>query len=136
MIFYLFIYFLQGGISIRKYHVSVYFLRRITPLSYSFQGKNTMFSGKKYRLSRWYKKNHVPAQSFLKRPYFQNIWSKYHISVYFFFLRNTIFNFSSGSNIIFSEKKIFPDNCNQEICRITIFKYLFCIKHFSPLKLH
>ena len=53
-------------------------------LSLSAQGRNIMFWGEKYNLSRQYKKDHIPACDFLKRPSFQNIWKKYHISVYFF----------------------------------------------------
>ena len=42
---------------------------------------------------------------------FSNIWTKYHISVYFF-LRKIIFHFPPGGKIIFSEKRniIFLDN--------------------------
>ena len=52
----------------------------------------------------------MPARSFSKRPSFQNIWRKYHISVYF--LRKIILHFPSGGKIIFSGKRniIFPDN--------------------------
>ena len=44
------------NISKRKYHVSYYFLRKATALSFSVQGKNTMFPGKKYHLSSSTKK--------------------------------------------------------------------------------
>ena len=71
------------------------------------------FRGKKYHLSRYYKKDHVSVRSSLKIPSFQNIWSKYHISVllffffffFFFFLRKIIFHFPSRGKIIFSGKR-------------------------------
>ena len=46
--------------------------------------KISCFRGKKIHLSRWYKKNHVPAWPLLEKPSFQKVWRKYHISVHFF----------------------------------------------------
>ena len=62
------------------------------------------FWEKKYHHSRWCKKDHVPARSFLKRQSFQNIWRKYHISVYFFWER-PYFIFRQGVRSYFREKE-------------------------------
>ena len=45
---FIFVWVAEGvwNISNRKYHVSVYFLRKVIPLSFSVQGKNAMLVGR------------------------------------------------------------------------------------------
>ena len=52
--------------------------------------KNHIFWKKKYHLSSWYKKGHIPVQLF-RKTIFSEIWRIYHISIYF--LRKITFHF-------------------------------------------
>ena len=95
----------------RKYHISMYFLRKIIfhfrskeKLLY-FPGKNTIFPDNT--------RNIIFQCNFLllERPYFRGIYRKYYISTYFFWERSS-FIFRLKNKIIFSGKRniIFPDN--------------------------
>ena len=64
----------------RKYHLSNFFFRKIIFLI--LPKEKTYFLLKRYHLSRQYKKDHIPAWSFLERPSFWGIWRKHHISMY------------------------------------------------------
>ena len=91
------------NISSRKNHVSVYFLGRVIPLSFSDQGKNTTFPGSTRKiLSR--------RGPFWKDHLFRTI--EENIIFPCTFLRKIIFHFPSRGKIIFSGKRniIFPDN--------------------------
>ena len=74
-----------------------------TKFPFSAIEKLSYIREKKCNLFWWYKKNHIPVQFFLERPSFENIWRKYHISMYF--LRNSSFIFRLKSKIIFSGKR-------------------------------
>ena len=56
IVFFFFLARRRGTYQKNKNHVSYYFLRKATALSFSVQGKNTMFPGKKYHLSSSTKK--------------------------------------------------------------------------------
>ena len=56
IVFFFFLARWRGTYKKKKNHVSYYFLRKATALSFSVQGKNTMFPGKKYHLSSSTKK--------------------------------------------------------------------------------
>ena len=88
----------------RKYHISMYFLRKIIfhfpskeELLY-FREKNTIFPDNT--------RNIIFQCNFLllERPYFRGIYRKYHISMYFFWERLS-FIFRLKNKIIFSGKK-------------------------------
>ena len=88
--------------------------------------------GKKYHLSRLYKKDHVPALPFLEKPSFQRVWRKYHISMYL--LRKITFIFCLRCKIIYSGKRIitFPDNISDSMFQCNFFgKTIFWVRCFS-----
>ena len=124
------IFFRRGAwnISNRKYHASAYFLRRFIPLSFSAQGKNTMFLGKKIPPFQIVQERSCPGAILLEKTIFSEHLKK--ISYFcVFFLRKTIFYFSSGGKIIFSGKRnvIFPDNTR----KIKFQRYFFGKTIFS-----
>ena len=88
-------------ISNTKYHVSVYFLRKVISLIFRLGKKNIVFSGKKYQLSRQYKKDDVPARSSLE------IISEHSKKISYFpvFFGKIIFHFPSRGKIIFLGEK-------------------------------
>ena len=106
-------FFRKGAwnISNRKYHVSVYFLRRVIPPSFSVQGKNTMLQGKKILSFQIVQKRSCPGTILIEK----TIFSEHLMKIsYFcvFFLRKIIFHFPFGGKIIFLGNRniIFPDN--------------------------
>ena len=125
----------------RKYHISMYFLRKII-FNFSSKRKISYFPGKKYHLSRCHKKAHIQARLFLEMLSFRAIWRKYHISMYFF--EKYHFHFSSkNKDHIFGKKKyhlswsyssaIFlerPSFQNTWKKKIWIFlQWVFCVNH-------
>ena len=99
----------------------MYFLRKVTSHFLPKEKKN-VFDKKKYHLSRWYRKGHVPAWPCLRRPSFQKVWRKYHISVYRFWER-LAFIFRLRCKIIFFGKRniVFPDNTRKIIFQRDFF---------------
>ena len=110
--------FVTTGV-LRKYHIFMYFLRKVIS-HFLPKEKISCFREKKYHLSRKYKRDHVQARPFLKRPSFQKVWRKYPITVNFFWERSS-FIFHLMCKIIFSRKRIsaFPiiqeRSCSSEI---------------------
>ena len=73
-------------------------------LSFFVQRNNIMFSGEKMLTFQGRQERSYPSTIFLKRPSFQNIWRKYHISMYFFRQRSS-FIFRLKNKMIFSGEK-------------------------------
>ena len=102
----------------RKNHISMYFLRKII---FHFL-PNILFSGKKIPSFQIIEERSYSITIFLKRPSFQNIWRKYHISMYFF--REILsFIFRLKNKIIFSGKRniVFPDNTRKILFQCDFF---------------
>ena len=104
----------------RKYHIAMYFLRRII-FHFPSKEKISFFRGNKPSFQIIQEISYC-RQIFLKRPSFQNIWRKYHISMYFFRERSS-FIFCLKNKIIFSGKRniIFPDNTRKIIFQCSFF---------------
>ena len=121
-------FFQQGGVEHIKQKISCFrvFLEKGHRSLVFRPGKKYHVSGEKIAPFQQYKKDHIPARSILKRPSFQNIWSKYLISVYLF-LRKIIFHFPSAGKIIFSGKRkiIIPDNTGKIESQRNFFKTIF-----------
>ena len=89
----------------RKYHISMYFLRKIV-FHFPFKEKRWYFrEKKKCNLFRYYKKDHIQVWFFFERPTFQNIWRKHYISMYLFWERSS-FLFHLKNKSYFREKEI------------------------------
>ena len=99
----------------RKYNIAMYFLRRII-FHFPSKEKISFFRGTKPSF-QIIQEISYSRQIFLKRPSFQNIWRKYHISMYFVFWERSSFVFRPGSTIKFPGKIniIFPDNTRRII---------------------
>ena len=104
----------------RKYNIAMYFLRRII-FHFPSKEKISFFRGTKPSF-QIIQEISYSRQIFLKRPSFQNIWRKYHISMYFFRERSS-FIFCLKNKIIFSGKRniIFPDNTRKIIFQCSSF---------------
>ena len=99
------------NISNRNYYVSVYFLRKVIPLSLSVQGKKYDVFGKKIPPFQIVQERSYPGSILFEKTIFSERLKK--ISYFcVFFKRKIIFHFPSGGKIIFSRKRniIFPDN--------------------------
>ena len=95
----------------RKYHIYMYFLRKII-FDFPPKGKLSCFRGEKIPSFQTIRERSYFSAIFSKRPSFRNIWRKYHISKYFFWRERSSFVFRPGVKITFAGKRnvIFPDN--------------------------
>ena len=108
----------------KKYHISMYFLRKII-FHFSSKKKISCFPVKNTSCHAIQDRSY-PSGIFLKRPSFENIWIKYHISMIFFFLffwERSSFIFRLRGNIIFSGRRkiIFPDDARKIIFQRNFF---------------
>ena len=73
----------------RKYHISMYFLRRVIS-HFLPKEKNIMFSGKKTPSFQIIQERSFPSAALFEKTIFEvnslkfEVWRKYHISVYYF----------------------------------------------------
>ena len=87
----------------KKTHISMFFLRKII-FRFPSKEKNHDF-GKKIPPSQIIQERSYSGVILLNRPSFQNIWRKYHISMYFFWERSS-FIFRPSVRSYFWEKEI------------------------------
>ena len=119
-----FFFFCRGAwnTSNRKYHVSVYFLRKVISLS---SGEKLPCFQEKIPPLQIVQERSYPSVIPFEKTIFSGHWKKisyfrvfclFLFFLFCFFLRNIIFHFPSGGKIIFSEKIniIFPNNTRKE----------------------